>query len=367
MKKMIAWLLALILPACAGAETVAQQVAAPITIQTQANSPSGHSHVVVDARVYVPDVSNMGVYQASSRTVDGGELKTLADHLFGAEGYTVATGTKNLDYVTPPEDDLAEGYRSYRLTVTSDTGWIEASYMTLALAPEKYLFNKMEYRSVKEAQGTAVPPEEKARALADSIVAAAFPEFSFWDKENTLDFPDGRNDGDYGYRFYYARLVEGVPVSYVRESGGEELYAQTSSFAYVTPYEKLYVDVGENGAFSLCFSDPLCIGQRLSTVELLPFSQVMEVFCRIAPLTIASLEDNSRVDGEYSNNLYINEIRLGYMCTLARDEPGTHQLIPVWDFYGTREYHGDLYNESCQSLLTISAVDGTVIDRGYGY
>lgn len=67
------------------------------------------------------------------------------------------------------------------------------------------------------------------------------------------------------------------------------------------------------------------------------------------------------------NNHYIKEIRLGYMCTMDRDRPERHLLIPVWDFYGEREFRDGYYTFDNQSLFTINAMDGTVIDRDYGY
>ena len=47
-------------------------------------------------------------------------------------------------------------------------------------------------------------------------------------------------------------------------------------------------------------------------------------------------------------------------------------LVPVWDFYGPRSWTlgtGEPYTfyDPDQSLLTINAVDGTIIDRSLGY
>ena len=49
-------------------------------------------------------------------------------------------------------------------------------------------------------------------------------------------------------------------------------------------------------------------------------------------------------------------------------------LVPVWDFFGNYERTlnegegpADKDTERYNSLLTINAVDGTVIDRGLGY
>lgn len=105
----------------------------------------------------------------------------------------------------------------------------------------------------------------------------------------------------------------------------------------------------------------------MGEAALLPFDQIMEVFIRIAPLSIAANELNSKFGNQYVNNLYIKEIRLGYMCTMDRDRPERHLLIPVWDFYGEQEFRDGYYTFDNQSLFTINAMDGTVIDRDYGH
>ena len=49
------------------------------------------------------------------------------------------------------------------------------------------------------------------------------------------------------------------------------------------------------------------------------------------------------------------------------DEPAHYQLIPVWDFFGRRILNDQVYDQYNNALLTINAMDGTVIDRQYGY
>ena len=220
-----------------------------------------------------------------------------------------------------------------------------------------------------------LPPEADARAAADAVVSQVFPDFQFWgsaDKKNLNHLGERIGQGDlmeYGYRFYYTRVLNGIPVSYVSVQGGSDTYsdAQTTMYAPVPPYEKLFIDVGENGIFQIQLQHPLQIGDVMGEAALLPFDQIMEVFGRIAPLSIAANELNSKFGNQYVNNLYIKEIRLGYMCTMDRDRPERHLLIPVWDFYGEREFSDGYYTFDNQSLFTINAMDSTVIDRDYGY
>ncbi len=57
---------------------------------------------------------------------------------------------------------------------------------------------------------------------------------------------------------------------------------------------------------------------------------------------------------------------LGYSRISEADSFDTGLLVPVWDFMGTvtNEAYGE---EEYRSVLTINAVDGSIIDRALGY
>lgn len=59
----------------------------------------------------------------------------------------------------------------------------------------------------------------------------------------------------------------------------------------------------------------------------------------------------------------VYRIDLGYIAVLQRDTL-TFALTPVWNFYGNDLNDPDA---GCRPLLTVHAVDGTVIDLEYGY
>ena len=60
---------------------------------------------------------------------------------------------------------------------------------------------------------------------------------------------------------------------------------------------------------------------------------------------------------------------LGYGRINVKDEPTRYELVPVWHVFGyensSRDERSDKSNHSC--LLMINAIDGTIIDRDYGY
>jgi len=392
MKRTFAFLLVLMLLCPAAlADTVREQVNAPMEHKGTYSSPSGRSHIYVDAQVIVPEAETIPIYQAFARVPDEMEFKLLADLAFGEGGYTLERGktdASNPAGVTYAEDDsllTVKGCHPYSIGTDfhsasllhqqEDFSYVQAEYAIWDYAKNTYAFPRLVYFAHGGNFGKKLPPEADARAAADAVVSQVFPDFQFWgsaDKKNLNHLGERIGQGDlmeYGYRFYYTRVLNGIPVSYVFVQGGSDTYsdAQTTMYAPVPPYEKLFIDVGENGIFQIQLQHPLQIGDVMGEAALLPFDQIMEVFGRIAPLSIAANELNSKFGNQYVNNLYIKEIRLGYMCTMDRDRPERHLLIPVWDFYGEREFSDGYYTFDNQSLFTINAMDGTVIDRNYGY
>lgn len=392
MKKTFAFVLAIILLCpVALADTLREQVNAPMEHKETYSSPSGRSHIYVDAQVIVPEAETIPIYQAFARVPDEMEFKLLADLAFGAGGYTLERGktdASNPAGVTYAEGDPAEtakGLHKYCIDTgfcpasllhqQEDFSYVQAEYAIWDYAKNTYAFPRLVYFAHGGNFGKKLPPEADARAAADAVVSQVFPDFQFWgsaDKKNLNHLGERIGQGDlmeYGYRFYYTRVLNGIPVSYVSVQGGSDTYsdAQTTMYAPVPPYEKLFIDVGENGIFQIQLQHPLQIGDVMGEAALLPFDQIMEVFGRIALLSIAANKLNSKFGNQYVNNLYIKEIRLGYMCTMDRDRPERHLLIPVWDFYGEREFRDGYYTFDNQSLFTINAMDGTVIDRDYGY
>ena len=392
MKRTVTFLLALMLLCpVALADTLREQVNAPMERKETYSSPSGRSHIYVDAQVIVPEAETIPIYQAFARVPDEMKFKLLADLAFGAGGYTLERGktdASNPAGVTYAEGDPAEtakGFHKYCISTDlrsasllhqqEDFSYVQAYYGIWDYAKNTYAFPRLVYFAHGGNFGKNLPPEADARAAADAVVSQVFPDFQFWgsaDKKNLNHLGERIGQGnlmEYGYRFYYTRVLNGIPVSYVYVQGGAdtESRVQTTMYAPVPPYEKLFIDVGENGIFQIQLQHPLQIGDVMGEAALLPFDQIMEVFGRIAPLSIAANELNSKFRNQYVNNLYIKEIRLGYMCTMDRDRPERHLLIPVWDFYGEREFRDGYYTFDNQSLFTINAMDGTVIDRDYGY
>ena len=65
------------------AETVRENVNAPEHITGEFQSPSGRTHIYVDADVLIPDAPCLSTYQVTARTFTLEEAKQGADLYFG--------------------------------------------------------------------------------------------------------------------------------------------------------------------------------------------------------------------------------------------------------------------------------------------
>lgn len=373
MKRVLYLLLALFLPVIALADTIAERVNAPERWQGEFQSNTGRTHVYVDMAIELPDVEKFPIYAVKQHPFTIEEVARAADALLGEGNWQQLDGWNPVkDGPRYLENKWSDGMGSDHDCLLAsgdldnqDIRSVWASYDQLKALPDWYRYIWMNYGERRRHYDRNIGTVEDAIALADALIEQIAPGMTL---ESVDPEKDGRYMGhragtdsraDYGYRLYYSRVVDGIRITPVYQEGAkdaEELYNP------VLAYESLYVDVGAEGIFQMEWEYPIEISEIIAEdCELLPFEKIMDIFGVIAPLTI------QRYEYEANNNLYITRAVLGYMCVQERDDSFAYQLIPVWDFFGERTIGPERYNEHNWSYLTINAIDGTVIDRDYGY
>ena len=395
MKKMLALLLALMLPVCAGAETIAQQINAPSTYQAEYQSNTGRTKITVDAAVYVPEVDVIPTYAVSVRdfTVAEGQRLTQLLHpdlnwqRWSEEGdtpydqlYFRRNGNNGQYESTSWSVSLQAPYSAYV--------WLDNSY-TVGVFNRQPNERKLEYQWTdpdthlffytspsfsdastigKTLKGQTLTVEE-AEAMANKIITQMAPDYalrtSFGVKgENGIN---GQFYQTMAYCFCYTRTVSDVPITYVDHRNINAEFVDTA-MAPAPGQELITVVIHEDRIVNFYWQDPYEIGGIIQAeTKLLPFEEIMGIFGTIAPLSIQSTENDTGAKSKANNGMHITEIRLGYMPVLCKDNPNQWELRPVWDFMGSRILPLATYDYPSYSLLTIDAIDGTIIDRNYGY
>lgn len=187
-----------------------------------------------------------------------------------------------------------------------------------------------------------------------------------------------RNDESYAttanqcYVFAFARTVMGVPVPDIASSvqldtddPNVPARPEPEYDIRVEP-ESLTVLVDDTGIVEFNWSNPSEIGATMSEhVTLKPFEDVVK-----------RAKDNMFYKNytAYGSKaeIKITSIRLSLMRIMRKDKPGQFMMVPVWDFIGN---HRDIGEGGRQdwlpfgegSYVTINAIDGSSINRDWGY
>lgn len=372
----------------AHAQTVSEMVQSPSHVTGEYTSPSGRTTVSVDAEVVVPDVAAMPLVEVHQRIFDAQEVRDLADALIGQGEWRpyLNFGSRNQSFDTSPLPDYqVEGENVIGKPFGMVLGGekmdsdrlpekiLSAAYTELSLEKGRKALITLQYQfRAGDNLGRNVGSKEDAIALAAQPLRAVFPDMHFHSMDNRLDLDTHRisrigGKPDYGYRIYFTRRVAGVPVPPVSQQGNADANyffpaQQPKAYQYPLPNERLFVDVGQDSIFQVRYDNPLRVGETLQPkAQLMPLAQVLDIFAKVCPIKYASHE------GASNNAVFINRVVLGYMHMQMKDQPGRYQMVPVWDFFGVRTIDRERYDDAYSSLFTINAIDGTVIDRNYGY
>lgn len=399
MKRLLSLVLmcCILLPLCAGAETIRDQLNAPDTYQNTFQSNSGRTLVEVNASVYVPEVESIPIYAVTVRDFTAEEGWRLAQLL--EPGQEWQRWDRKADIA---EDDLC--HNRYGVG-----GQFESTEMNLGLpAPantyisliNSYLvgvFNRqpsgreLKYRShdpetqmfFQPAIAVADPDTvgksisgqpltvDGATDMANAFMAEMAPDYAMRITAAThgesISNTRAQEHQATAYVFGYTRDVGGVPITYVSHEITEADFVDTP-MAPAPGQELISLVIHDKKIVSFLWKDPYQIGEVVQpSAALLPFEQIMRIFGSVAPLAVQRTEIEDRQGSGDENGMKISEIRLGYMPVLKKDDPNQWELRPVWDFMGVRIHPLGNIDWPCYSLLTIDAVDGTIIDRNYGY
>ncbi|MBD5503706.1 MAG: hypothetical protein HDR09_08195 [Lachnospiraceae bacterium] len=190
-----------------------------------------------------------------------------------------------------------------------------------------------------------------------------------------------------GYGVHLCRVEDGIPIIYTCENGAQIPNEDADKSAQAMengedaalevaywPYEEMTLIYTDDGLRTFEWENPYTIEDMSEEyVFLLPFSDISDIF---EGMLLKKQADSFNNEGNMLD-IQVDHVVLSYMR--VRDKGSLEgTLIPVWDFFGTKTYKNatgevdfviDRGYDSVmpQSLLTINAMDGTIVDRAAGY
>ena len=169
------------------------------------------------------------------------------------------------------------------------------------------------------------------------------------------------------YTFFFTRQYAGIAETYTND--GQTGGAKDTTSWY---YEMVQVRIDKDGIAYVKYSSPTEIVEPVMTATtLLPFDDIRGIFEKMV-LIVGNRVDAGISMALESQEYVITDVRLGLM-SVREENADTGLMIPVWDFLGYENYvltngeNGTTGSNRLTSYLTINAIDGSIVQRGYGY
>jgi hypothetical protein len=216
--------------------------------------------------------------------------------------------------------------------------------------------------------------QDNALSIAKNLLAKLGLDNVVLDNCNTTKIYDKNIPADeYAYNFNFVRQINSVPVNYVDGNANLKIETPLTIFREHWQDEKIVVCVDKSGVIGFSWRYPVSVLEIINdNVELLPFDKVTEIFKK--QIVIQNVYKDESIEKRV---ITVDNARLGLM-KVAKKNSDTYMYIPVWDFYGYDDVkykseqnkirkHDDDTKKSQFSLLTINAIDGSIINRQLGY
>lgn len=381
-------------------ETIAERLGVEPHYKAEYISDTAISVVTVDAEVVVPAAYSAAIIEAVPRPFSDEEVLAFINRhrkdLTWIDQLTEAEYDGHAPQPNPIYNADELGYKMYSLWIYDldvfnagqDRHHISVQYGLdtrtgkLAWAP-KLEYLKSHYNLYASdilpltdgrALGCSITLEE-ARAYADAEVQTFCPDYSLT-AYGQMPAPNGGNSempaagagNPQYYIFRYTRHINGIPVN--DDNGGEGV---SNDYDYTSGLGVITVIIDDGGVCFLSYDNPYDLGPTIQEdCDLLSFRQITDIFAKVSLLSIQHLERNADLK---ENTMEVYKIQFGYMAVRQPDNINAYYYIPVWDFYGHRVLWGtggyahgkDGGVTWGRSVLTINAINGTIIDRDLGY
>jgi len=229
------------------------------------------------------------------------------------------------------------------------------------------------YTLVAAQEATVNPPKVSAQeALAtakQAITDLGLEDFVYAGNRLAplFDRLDSESDSidSSAYEFFFVRQVNGVGMTYTNDVSA---LAPSTDASGSMPwmYERVRIFVDDDGIYACIWAGPSSVTEILdSDADLLPFEEIAYLF----EDTITQKFAEHFGETVEKIEVHINRVQLGLARVTEDGNKDGGLLIPVWDFFGWYdEGHGyPMGLDGYESLLTINAIDGSIVDRSRGY
>lgn len=276
---------------------------------------------------------------------------------------------------------LYETSYGYALNTAADLGRNEPAILSVSIYPDQYecfltfkngpnYFNvSMTYHELihSKPKGVHITKEEALLLANETIHAIGADDMSASGYTVGVVPKQGLADQleDYEkqcHMFFYTRNISGTPVTYTEFNN--PAIPDVEGNNHVSVFEHIIICVDDEGVAQIDWrGNGEIIGYESEDSQLLPFEKIMEIAKQ------QFMDQYTCTEDAVACELLISRVTLGYTTILQKNNNLYNHMVPVWDFFGTVSHNGIWEKEEpgYDSLLTIHAITGRVIDRNVGY
>lgn len=409
MKKLISMALALMLITSlfAGCDRETPVVSSPA--ETQAPAPESYAlpekftgdwtgvdgflHVTADASIETPYGLKIPTAAVEKKQITQADADGLLDALigdaplYGTDEKEVSRNLSPQEYWGMSLDDCYAETENGRVVVVIFNP--ETNGSSVIFSTDHYA-NTMHPQAIP-AEEAPVISQEEAIQIADGLLEKLGLTHYLCQNARAITFVDGdpnRIDEDGiqvpleeslggGYDLFYVPSVSGIPAVITENAWGSST-PDNEHIESTWPYE--YIRIAVNDQKQVVFfkwESP----QEVSEVQndastLLPFQQIAEVFPDLIMTVNMRLTEINAINGfDVYDEFKVDKVELNFMRIRDKYNCQEGTYVPVWDFWASTSSHTE--EEAYQYInemeprhkivLTLNALDGSIIDRELGY
>ena len=287
-----------------------------------------------------------------------------------------ADNNKTYSYITSLKSYLGKG-QAARIQLWQS---INSKHTQLLFQNEEYglAYNTFEQYEGVDAEKINLP-YTKCKEMAEQIVKTLDGDDTNMDiYSSAIGYSIG-SFADYSketspqcYTFKFARNYNGVLAKNINGLHG----MSEMNYSESIQAERMIISIDNDGIYSVSWGNYLRFIETLAQdVPLMEFDSVNNIFTDYCGYKFSWVPKYDNIPEDTTVTINVDSVELNLMMTLEKDKQDSYIMIPVWDYIGDINYDQELTaqdgypieGEKNVAILTINAIDGTIIDREQGY
>ena len=178
------------------------------------------------------------------------------------------------------------------------------------------------------------------------------------------------------YAFYFARSYNGIEIKPVEFPRGLQSGSVTIDYNKRIAPEIFIVLIDNEGVVRAIWRNYTeHIEMVAADVPLLDFKTILEIFEQQVRQKYAWIKLSDSLPSDLGITFRVKKIELNLTVIPEKNNLDNYITVPVWDFIADMTYDEDIYDEYGHiykgemdiSILTVNAIDGTIINREQGF